>query len=117
MFREKAVASTKVALDGTYERLRYCYRVLDQNCVQVGKTVAKFVWLGLRKLNTTLTFNSSCVTARPAWLKVRKDTFQQLASLGPDEIETLSKEIKHFGSRIRRDRWVEQAQELAGKSA
>lgn len=40
-------------------------------------------------------------------------TFQQLASLTLEDIETLSKELKNFGSRVRRDRWIEQARELA----
>ncbi|QDV05106.1 NADH dehydrogenase subunit E [Planctomycetes bacterium Poly30] len=44
-------------------------------------------------------------------------TFWQLASLGLDDIEALSKDLKHFGDRVRRDRWVEQARELAELNA
>ncbi len=45
-------------------------------------------------------------------------TFEQLATLSIDDIESLSKELKHFGNRVVRDQWVEQAQVLVqSKSA
>ena len=44
-------------------------------------------------------------------------TFEQLATLSLDDIESISKELKHFGDRVGRDRWIEQAQELAESKA
>jgi predicted flap endonuclease-1-like 5' DNA nuclease len=39
-------------------------------------------------------------------------SFEQLAALSIDEVEALAKDLKHFGNRVVRDRWVEQAQAL-----
>lgn len=39
-------------------------------------------------------------------------SFEQLAALSIDEVEALAKDLKHFGHRVVRDRWVEQAQSL-----
>ena len=40
-------------------------------------------------------------------------TFDQLGSLGVDDIEALSNDMKHFADRVGRDRWIEQARALA----
>ena len=43
-------------------------------------------------------------------------TFEQLAALSLDDIEALARELKHFGNRVHRDRWIEQAKALAAST-